>query len=114
MTPSDELRIGDETFETLLRSVDRDVPLDGEKVVADSSLEEARLWRGVYREVVDLEERVLNTITERLPSLSPGARTEAETTNVPLIQGQLNRFRHRLELWDARLKQLESGGPQEP
>lgn len=109
MTPSDEMRIGHESFETLLRSVDPNVPLDGEKALENASVSEARLWVGVYKDVVDLEERILNTITERLPSLSPGARTEAETTNVPLIQGQLDRFRHRLELWDARLRQLETG-----
>ncbi|MBV8301941.1 MAG: hypothetical protein JOY68_08460 [Candidatus Dormibacteraeota bacterium] len=112
MSSPGDRRTGPDTFETLLRSVDPNVPLNGEKSVEHASLDEARLWTGVYREVVDLEERVLATIVQRLPSLSPGARTEAESTNVPLISGQLERFRHRLQLWEARARQLESGDPQ--
>ncbi|MBV9100305.1 MAG: hypothetical protein JO198_04590 [Candidatus Dormibacteraeota bacterium] len=108
MAADEGKRIGSESFEVLLRSVDRDVPLNGENPVGESSLDEARLWRRIYREVVELEESVLNTIVEHLPLMSREARTEAETTNVPLIRGQLDRFRHRLHLWEARASQLEN------
>ena len=109
MTGSNGRPISSESFEAILRSVDPDVPLDAEDSIENASLEEARVWRGVYQEAVSLEERVLNTILERLPSMSAEARQEAETTNVPLIRGQLDRFRHRLLLWEARLNRLERG-----
>lgn len=107
VVPEEGKRVGSQSFEVILRSVDPDVPMDGELPLGDSSLEVARLWRRIYREVVELEERVLNTILERLPRMSAEARQEAETTNVPLISGQLDRFRHRLGLWEARAAQLE-------
>ena len=108
MAMSEDQRLDPDSFETILRSVDPDIPMDGEEPVETATLEVARLWSGVYRESVDLEERVLGTILGRLASLSPEARAEAEATNVPLISGQLERFRQRLQLWEARSRLLES------
>jgi hypothetical protein len=53
-----------------------------------------------------MEDGVLQSILGRLPSLGPHARDEAEATNVPLIRGQLERFRVRLQLWEHRQAEL--------
>lgn len=110
MTPPDPEGTRIPQFEAILRSVDREQPMNGEKAVASASLEEARRWTSVYREVVSMEQAVLSSISRQLPTLSASARAEAESTNVPLIQGQLTRFQHRLMLWEARLAEFDGEG----
>jgi hypothetical protein len=42
-----------------------------------------------------------------MSTLSPQARREVELTNLPVIQSQLDRFRARLLLWEARVSAHE-------
>jgi hypothetical protein len=107
MTPPGQKGVPLPEFETILRSVDREQPMNGEKAIASASIDEARLWTHVYRDLVAMEKKVLAAVTKQLPDLSAQAREEAESTNVPLITGQLQRFEHRLTLWEARRAELE-------
>jgi hypothetical protein len=94
-------------YGVILGSLNPTHPMDGEVDLDGASLNEARMWVGVYRETVALESKVLKTIEDFLPNLSPHARSEAERTNVPLIAGQLQRFKERLALWERRLEELK-------
>jgi hypothetical protein len=95
-------------YDTILRSVDPSVPVPGEAAdPSEASLEQAIAWTESYRELLALERKVLNAIKEQLPGLGEIARREAETTNIPLISGQLRRFEKRLEQWERRRRELE-------
>lgn len=66
----------------------------------------ARIWTEAYTELVEFEEAILASMTERLSSLSEDARHEAELTNVPMIVQHLQTFRYRLAHWRKRLQEL--------
>ena len=97
-------------FEALLRSVDNDAPLGTDEVNPDGATpEQVQFWVHTYREVVEHETKMLDTVMNLLPMLGARARKEAEETNVPLIAGQLARFRFRLRLWEERDRILRTG-----
>ena len=66
----------------------------------------AKVWAIAYTELVDFEETLLNQVTERLESLSEGARHEAELTNVPMMVDHLQTFKYRKAFWRQRLSEL--------
>jgi len=78
--------------------------------MASSSLEEAMFWRRTYAEIVAMEEDVMARVRELMAEQSVVARREVELSNVPVIAGQLERFRTRLHRWEGRLLQLETDG----
>jgi hypothetical protein len=73
-------------------------------------LEQALFWRGIYTEIVAMEESVLARIRHLMAKQSPQAQREVELTNVPVVVAQVERFRARLGLWEARVVAHESEG----
>ncbi len=52
---------------------------------AKASLEQALFWRGIYTEILEMEESVLARIRQLMAKQSPQARREVELTNVPVV-----------------------------
>jgi hypothetical protein len=83
--------------------------MDGEGNPADSSLQRANYWKGIYIDILEMQEKVLNRI-RTLMALEPiEIQREVELTNVPVVVAQVERFRQRLGYWDARIAELDGG-----
>jgi hypothetical protein len=67
------------------------------------------MWETAYAELVDFEQKLLNRVHKRMPTLSDAARHEAELTDVPMIGEHLQTFRYRLAFWQGRRLDLEKG-----
>lgn len=93
-----------------IRGGDTDQGMEAEHDIATSSLEEAMFWRRTYTEIVTMEEAVMARVRELMAKQSSVARREVELSNVPVIAGQLERFRSRLQGWETRLRELEMDG----
>ena len=78
----------------------------GEGIPGDFDLAQAHYWRGVYLEILTMEESVLARIRELQAAQSAAVRVEVELTNVPVVSAQVERFRQRLGYWEARLDEL--------
>lgn len=96
-----------------IRGGDGEQGMEDEHDIATSSLEEAIFWRRTYSEIVVMEEGVMSRVRELMAGQSAVARREVELSNVPVIAGQLERFRYRLRGWEARLRQLGADGHSE-
>jgi len=81
--------------------------MDGEGDPKSASMEHALYWRQIYREVLAMEEKVMERIQDLMIKQSPQARREVELTNVPVVAAQAERFRQRLGFWTARVRELE-------
>jgi hypothetical protein len=79
------------------------VSMEGELDPASASLEQALFWRGIYSEILEMEESVLARIRQLMAQQSPQARREVELTNVPVVEAQVERFRARLGIWDSQV-----------
>ena len=97
-------------LEAARRGSDLDRGMDDEAIPDEASAGTARHWISVYAQLTSLESHLLTEARELLPTLSRSARREAELTNLPLLESQLRRFRHRQELWEQRLGELERAG----
>jgi len=82
----------------------------GEADLASASLQTAVFWKNIYREILAMEEKVLERINELMAFQSPEARREIQLTNVPVVESQAQRFRDRLGYWDAQVHKLEQSG----
>ncbi len=83
------------------RGGDISIRMEGEPDPATASLELALFWRRIYREILAMEEAVLERIRALMAEQSPEARREVELTNVPVVVAQADRFRVRLGFWEA-------------
>ena len=92
------------------RGGDDSVGMEHEVEPASASLEEALFWRGIYSEILVMEESVLDRIRQLMARQSPQARREVELTNVPVVVSQVERFRYRWKIWDSRVEAHESEG----
>jgi hypothetical protein len=90
-----------------VRGGDASQPMDGEADPISASLEQALYWRQIYREILEMEEKVLDRIRHLMAEQSAQARREVELTNVPVVVAQAERFRQRLGFWNARVLELE-------
>ncbi len=81
--------------------------MDGEADLQSASVEQALYWRQIYREILAMEEKVMERIHDLMSKQSPQARSEVELTNVPVVAAQAERFRQRLRFWTARVHELE-------
>lgn len=93
-------------IEAATRGGDWSQTMDGEGVLADSTLEHALYWQKIYGEILAMEEKVLARIHQLMDAQSEAVRREVELTNVPVVVAQAERFRQRLGYWDARIAQL--------
>ena len=85
------------------RGGDDSLGMEDEVDPANASLEQALFWRGIYSEILEMEESVLARIRQLMAQQSPQARREVELTNVPVVVSQVERFRYRWEIWDSRV-----------
>jgi hypothetical protein len=78
----------------------------GEGMPGDATLDQALYWKGIYTEILTMEEKVLATIRRLMANQSADGRREVELTNVPVVVAQAERFRQRLSYWEARVQHL--------
>ncbi|HEV1998485.1 MAG TPA: hypothetical protein VGR61_10200, partial [Candidatus Dormibacteraeota bacterium] len=71
-----------------------------------ASNDEAVFWTKIYRDIWEMEEKVLGRVKELMLTQSETVRREVRLTNVPVIEAQASRFRDRLGYWEARLVEL--------
>lgn len=81
--------------------------MDDEADPGNASLEQALYWRQIYREILAMEEKVMERIQDLMAQQSPVARREVELTNVPVVAAQADRFRRRLGFWTARVHEMQ-------
>jgi hypothetical protein len=81
--------------------------MDGEGDPRTASMQQAQYWTRIYREILVMEEQVLERIKTLMAAQSPQARHEVELTNVPVVAAQVERFRQRLGFWTARIAELQ-------
>jgi hypothetical protein len=106
MTRSDDLHLRPDMV-AAERGGDASQAMDGEGDPKSASMEQALFWRQIYREILAMEEKVLERIQELMSKQSAQARREVELTNVPVVVAQAERFRQRLGFWAARVRELE-------
>ena len=85
--------------------------MHAEPDIDTATRESALLWSGTYREILAFERGVLSRMTTLMALQSPASRREVETSNVPVIAAQVERFRLRLGYWEARLNALDAQVP---
>ena len=90
-----------------MRGRDSTSGMEGEANPSTSSIEEATFWRSIYRDLWEMEEKVLSRVKELMATQSETARREVQLTNIPVIEAQAARFRDRLGYWETRLRELE-------
>jgi hypothetical protein len=106
MKISDEDRIRPDMV-AAARGRDASRAMDGEGDPKSASMEQALYWRQIYREILAMEEKVMERIQDLMAKQSPQVRREVELTNVPVVAAQAERFRQRLGFWVARVRELE-------
>jgi hypothetical protein len=106
MKLSDEDRIRPDMV-AAARGRDASRAMDGEGDPKSASMEQALYWRQIYREILAMEEKVMERIQDLMAKQSPQVRREVELTNVPVVAAQAERFRQRLGFWTARVRELE-------
>jgi hypothetical protein len=93
------------------RGGDVSIGMDDEPDPATASLELALFWRGIYTEILTMEEAVLERIRQLMAAQSRQARREVELTNVPVVVAQADRFRMRLGFWEASVRAHQEPAP---
>jgi hypothetical protein len=88
------------------RGGDNSVGMDGEADPGVASIEQSKFWLGIYTEILTMEESVLLRIEDLKAAQSPEARREVDLTNVPVVVSQVERFRWRRAIWEARFREL--------
>jgi hypothetical protein len=88
------------------RGGDPSQSMDGEADLKSATMEQALYWSQIYREILAMEEKVMERIQDLMTKQSPQARREVELTNVPVVAAQAERFRQRLGFWTARVHEL--------
>ena len=106
MNLSDEDRIRPDMV-AAARGRDASRAMDGEADPKSASMEQALYWRQIYREILAMEEKVMERIQDLMAKQSAQVRREVELTNVPVVAAQAERFRQRLGFWTARVRELE-------
>jgi hypothetical protein len=89
------------------RGGDASRAMDGEGDPKSASMEQALYWTQIYREILGMEEKVMERIQNLMAKQSPQVRREVELTNIPVVAAQAERFRQRLGFWVARVRELE-------
>ena len=90
-----------------IRGGDPNQRMDDEVDPKSASMDQALYWSQIYREILAMEEKVMDRIQHLMLKQSPEARREVELSNVPVVAAQAERFRLRLGFWMARVRELE-------
>jgi hypothetical protein len=109
MKSSDEDRLRPDMV-AAARGGDVSQAMDGESDPWHATMEQALYWSQIYREILAMEEKVMERIQDLMAHQSPEARREVELTNVPVVAAQADRFRQRLGFWTSRVRELELTG----
>lgn len=99
-----------EVLRAAWEGADLERPLDGEDPES-RSLADAQHWIGVYHQLVQLEQEMLDVLARVIPSMPDEAQKEAEVTNLPVLASQIERFKHRLAYWQQRRDELSARQP---
>ena len=68
--------------------------------------QDTKHWIGVYREMIAFKDDLLKRVVGNLEHVSRAARSDL-SDDVTLIQGQLDRYRRRMDFWVQRQLELE-------
>lgn len=71
--------------------------------------EEALHWIEVYSDLLTFKERALTTAQQALAETPESdARAEAERTDLPVLEAERERIRHRMAFWRERHRELSA------
>ena len=84
--------------------------MDDEADPVSATLEQALFWRGIYTEILAMEEAVLAHMRQLMARQTDQARREVELTNVPVVVSQVERFRARQGIWDSLVHTYQNTG----
>lgn len=76
-------------------------PLEGEHLET-THWEDARHWMSIYADLVEFKRGLLDQVRRDITKLAPVARRAAQA-DVRIIEGQMEGYQKRLELWYQRL-----------
>jgi hypothetical protein len=79
-------------------------PLEGEDLET-THWEDARHWMSIYADLIRFKIRLLTRVQQELPKLQPIARAAA-AEDVVIIEQQMAGYQARLDLWYARVWEL--------
>ena len=79
-------------------------PLEGEDL-GTAHWEDARHWISIYADLIEFKRGILDRIWTDLTKLRPVAQKAAEA-DVKIIEGQMVGYQARLDLWYARIREL--------
>jgi hypothetical protein len=79
-------------------------PLEGEDL-GTAHWEDARHWISIYADLIEFKRGILDRIWTDLTKLRPIAQKAAEA-DVKIIEGQMVGYQARLDLWYARIREL--------
>jgi DNA-binding response OmpR family regulator len=80
-------------------------PLEGEDLTT-THWEDARHWISVYADLLHFKVGLLDRVRIELPKLKPAARTAA-AEDLLIIEHQMQGYQARLDLWYARVWELQ-------
>jgi hypothetical protein len=81
------------------------LPLEGENLET-TRWEDARHWMSLYVDLLDFKRGILDRVGRDIASLHPIARKAAEM-DLRIIEQQMVGYQRRLDLWSARLWDLQ-------
>lgn len=79
-------------------------PLEGEHI-GTTHWEDARHWMSIYADLLEFKRGILDRVRSDLTKLPPIAREAAEA-DVKIIEGQMDGYQKRLDLWYRRVWDL--------
>ncbi len=79
--------------------------LDGEDL-GTNRWEDARHWMGIYADLLEFKRGVLTRMARDLTGLHPVAQ-QAASVDVQIIESQMSSYQERLDLWFARIWELQ-------
>jgi DNA-binding response OmpR family regulator len=80
-------------------------PLEGEHLDT-THWEDARHWMSIYIDLIEFKRRILDQVRRDMTRLAPVAQEAAED-DVTIIEGQMEGYHKRLELWYQRVWDLK-------
>ena len=80
-------------------------PLEGENI-GTNRWEDARHWMSIYADLLEFKRGILGRVRRDMATLSPTAQ-KAASTDLEIIETQMEGYQERLDLWYRRLWELQ-------
>jgi DNA-binding response OmpR family regulator len=80
-------------------------PLEGENI-GTTRWEDARHWMSIYADLLEFKRGILARVQHDIATLSPPAQ-KAASTDLEIIETQMEGYQERLDLWYRRLWELQ-------